>query len=105
MPPFGGNVANAARRYLIRQAAWEPLKAAGITLYGFRHGYALRAHQSYGLSPRIAAALMGNSPETHQLNYGAWTDKATIDAALQAGIRHRNLTQSANPSTTSPTQP
>lgn len=92
MPPFGGGVADAARRYLSRQAVWAPLAAAGITPYGFRHGYALRAHQSYGLSPRIAAALMGHSTETHQRVYGTWTDADTIDGALAAGIRYRQRT-------------
>jgi integrase len=93
LPPFGGGVADAARRYLVRQAAWKPLADAGATAYGFRHGYALRAHQSYGLSPRVAAALMGHSTETHQRHYGSWTDEATIDAALAAGLRFRDLTQ------------
>jgi integrase len=97
LPPFGGGVADAARRYLHRQPAWAPLAAAGATAYSFRHGYALRAHQSYGLSPRVTAALMGHSPETHQRHYSRWTDEATVDAALEQAIRYRNLTQSAEP--------
>lgn len=94
LPPFGGGVAEAARRYLMRHVVWQQLAAKGVTCYGFRHGYALRAHQSYGLSVRIAAALMGHSPETHQRCYGTWTDQKTIDSALEAAIRYRNLTQS-----------
>jgi len=92
MPPFGGGVADAARRYLIRQEAWTSLGLAGATIYGFRHGYALRAHITYGLSPRIAAALMGHSPETHQRHYGRWVDEATIDSAMEAALRYRKLT-------------
>jgi len=94
LPPFGGGVAEAARRYLMRHAVWQQLAATGVTCYGFRHGYALRAHQSYGLSVRVAAALMGHSPETHQRCYGTWTDQATIDSALEAAMRYRKLTQS-----------
>lgn len=91
LPPFGGGVADAARRYLVRQEVWRPLAHAGCTSYGFRHGYALRAHQSYGLSPRVAAALMGHSVETHQRVYGTWTDQETIDAAILRGRRCRQL--------------
>jgi integrase len=94
LPPFGGGVAEAARRYLMRHKTWQGLASTGVTCYGFRHGYALRAHQSYGLSVRVAAALMGHSPETHQRCYGRWTDQKTIDTALEAAIRYRNLTQS-----------
>jgi integrase len=96
MPPFGGGVADAARRYLARQDAWAPLAAAGITPYGFRHGYSLRAHQSYGLSPRITAALMGHSIETHQRVYGTWADSDTIDGAIAAGLRYRDIAQATD---------
>lgn len=93
MPPFGGGVADAARRYLIRQSSWQQLAEKGATVYGFRHGYALRAHQNYGLSPRVAAALMGHSVDTHQRAYGTWTDASTIDQALEAGLRYREATK------------
>jgi integrase len=93
LPPFGGGVADAARRYLSRQQAWMDLANSGATCYGFRHGYALRAHQAYGLSPRVAAALMGHSVETHTRHYGRWTDEATIDSALEAAMHYRKLTQ------------
>jgi integrase len=93
LPPFGGGVADAARRYLSRQQAWMDLATSGATCYGFRHGYALRAHQAYGLSPRVAAALMGHSVETHTRHYGRWTDEATIESALEAAMQYRKLTQ------------
>ena len=92
MPPFGGGVADAARRYLYRQSVWTPIKAKGCTAYGFRHGFALRAHQQYGLSVRVASALMGHSTETHQRHYGSWADADTVDAALEAGLRFRAMT-------------
>jgi integrase len=97
LPPFGGGVADAGRRYLMRQQAWAPLHAAGIKLYGFRHGYALRAHTAYGLAPRITAALMGHSVDTHQKVYSGWTDSDTIDQAFAAGLRHRNTTNPGGP--------
>ncbi|WP_193815604.1 hypothetical protein [Cyanobium sp. LEGE 06143] len=97
LPPFGGGVADAARRYLVRQEAWKPLAQRGCTPYGFRHGYALRAHQAYGLSPRVAAALMGHSVDTHQRVYGTWTDEGTIDAAIETGLKYRSLTDRDNP--------
>jgi len=93
MPPFGGGVAEAARRYLMRHKVWQDLAATGVTCYGFRHGYALRAHQTYAIQVRVAAALMGHSPETHHRCYGRWTDAETIKAALEAGERYCNLTQ------------
>ena len=92
-PPFGGGVADAARRYLDRQQGWSPMKALGVTSYGFRHGFALRAHQQYGLSVRVTSALMGHSTETHLRHYGAWVDQDTVDAAVEAGIRYRQLTR------------
>ena len=89
LPPFGGGVANAGRRYLRRQRGWKPLEAKGATMYSFRHGYALRAHQQYGLSARIAARGMGHTVQTHQDNYGTWADVDEIDKAYEAGKRYR----------------
>jgi integrase len=54
----------------------------------------LRAHTKYALQARITAALMGHSTETHQRHYGRWVDEATIDSAMEAALRYRNLTQS-----------
>ena len=52
-----------------------------LTVYSFRHGYALRCHET-GLIPRVSAALMAHSLQTHSLHYGCWTDAETIQAAL-----------------------
>ena len=94
LPPLGGPAgpADSMRKYLIRQEAWRELTAAApITPYSFRHGYALRAHQDYWISPRITAELMGHSVATHNEHYSQWTDGATIDAALQRGMSYRQL--------------
>ena len=68
---------------------------AGKTAYSFRHGFALRAHQQYGLSVRIAAALMGHSTDTHTRSYGTWTDEDEIDMALERGQRYKVITKEA----------
>ena len=82
-------VADAARTYLKRHKSWEALAKAGKTSYSFRHGYALRCHQQYGLSVRIAAALMGHSTDTHTRSYGTWTDEDEIDKALERGQKYK----------------
>ncbi|MGB5133833.1 MAG: hypothetical protein WBN89_01510 [Prochlorococcaceae cyanobacterium] len=87
------------RQYLDRNLTWVALRqksadrAERLTPYGLRHGYALRAHLRYHLQPRIAAALMGHSPNTHNKHYGRWTDEATVDEAVDQAI---NRIQAAN---------
>ncbi len=85
-------VADAARTYLKRQKSWDSLAKAGKTSYSFRHGFALRCHQQYGLSVRIASALLGHSTDTHIRSYGTWTDEDEIDKALARGQRYKELT-------------
>jgi integrase len=78
----------AFRQYLDRCPAWQQLlqEAPGLSPYALRHGYALRAHTTFRLSIRTAAALMGHDPITHQRHYGAWTDEATIEAELERAL-------------------
>ena len=62
--------------------------------YSLRHGYALRAHEVYGITPRRAAALMGHSLETHSSTYGAWTDREMVEGTLadvQAQVARRQM--------------
>jgi integrase len=79
------------RQYLDRRQVWKDLKreveetGGRLSAYSFRHGYALRAHEVYDLSPRITAACMRHSLQTHQRHYGAWTDQETIEASIQRG--------------------
>lgn len=107
LPPMGnsdGVSASALTIYLNRRAVWRQLReeaeAAGehLTTYSFRHGFALRAHQAAGLSPRTTAALMGHSLQTHSTTYGQWTDEQTLDLAVnQARQRLDDLqTQSSS---------
>ncbi|CAK6688206.1 hypothetical protein [Synechococcus sp. CBW1107] len=94
LPPLGSTDRSAAlsvRQYLDRRQVWQELKREAaetggrLSAYSFRHGYALRAHEMYNLSPRITAACMRHSLQTHHRHYGAWTDIETIDAAIIRG--------------------
>lgn len=85
----------ALGQFLARQPIWRALveetastpstDGAGQSLvpYSLRHGYALRAHEVFGHSPRVTAALMGHSLKTHSDTYGAWTDREVIETALE----------------------
>jgi integrase len=98
LPPLGssdGVTANALTIYLNRRPAWQQLKADAattgerLTAYSLRHGYALRAHEVYRLSPRVTAALMGHSLLTHTACYGQWTDQRTIEQAIAQSRQQR----------------
>jgi integrase len=91
LPPLGSTddgTASACDTYLRRRAVWRSLKeeaaAAGesLTVYSCRHGFALRAHEVAELSPRVAAALMGHSLQTHTNHYGRWCDADTLAGAM-----------------------
>ncbi|MEB3264970.1 MAG: hypothetical protein VKJ66_11420 [Synechococcus sp.] len=99
LPPLGtgdGQTAQAVAQYLRRRLVWRALQAEAeangehLTVYSLRHGYALRAHQHYELTPRITAALMGHSLQTHSNHYGQWTDDRTVAEAVALG-RNRAL--------------
>ena len=95
LPPLGDarGAAESVSQYLCRREAWRALVAAAaadgrrLAGYSFRHGFALRAHERFGLSPRVTAALMGHSLTTHSRHYGQWADGATVAAAVAAGYR------------------
>ncbi len=80
---------HAFRQYLDRCPAWQRLliESPGLTPYGLRHGYALRAHVTYGLPIRVAAALLGHDPITHQRHYGQWTDQVTLEAEVARAVK------------------
>ena len=95
LPPLGSSdsdVAQSVRQYLNRRQSWLNLKESiaaqggSLSAYSFRHGYSLRAHQAYGLTPRITAQLMRHSLQTHVRHYGHWTDSVTIDQAIEAAL-------------------
>ena len=90
LPPLGNTdraTASAIDTYLRRRGTWTSLRAEAtaseenLTVYSFRHGYALRCHE-LGVMLRVTAASMGHSLQTHSLHYGQWADSETIDAAF-----------------------
>ena len=96
LPPLGptdGDVAQSVRTYLSRRQVWQSLRAevsvqgGKLSAYSFRHGYALRAHELYDISPRVTAALMRHSLQTHHAHYGAWVDDEVVDASVQRGVQ------------------
>jgi integrase len=76
------------KRHLQKLPVWrelvEEVKAEGGALvpYSARHGFALRCHQHYELSVRVAAGLMRHTTQIHTSTYGAWCDEDTIEAAV-----------------------
>ncbi|QPN61995.1 hypothetical protein [Synechococcus sp. CBW1004] len=96
LPPLGlidGDAAQSVRTYLSRRPVWQSLKSevaaqgGKLSAYSFRHGYALRAHELYDLTPRVTAALMRHSLQTHHAHYGAWVDDEVVDTSVQRGIQ------------------
>ena len=74
-------------------AAGEELRqdyeAAGekLVLYSARHGYAHRAHLICELPPKVAAAAMGHSVETHLASYSKWCGDEVVDDAFERAAR------------------
>ena len=95
LPQMGESrgIAENVNQFLSRRTVWQELKTAALaegrrlTPYSFRHSYALRAHQLFGLSPRISASLMGHSLSTHTRFYGSWTDAQTVQRAVADGYK------------------
>ena len=65
-------------RYLLRREHWQHLRqqyetqGEQLVLYSCRHGYAHRAHVIYDLPPKVVAAAMGHSVQTHLVAYSRW---------------------------------
>ena len=75
--------------YMRRRRRWQELRqdyeAAGekLVLYSARHGYAHRAHLICELPPKVAAAAMGHSVETHLAAYSKWCGDDVVDDAFE----------------------
>lgn len=75
--------------YMRRRKRWRELRqsyeAAGekLVLYSARHGYAHRAHMICELPPKVAAAAMGHSVETHLAAYSKWCGDDVVDDAFE----------------------
>ena len=75
--------------YMRRRRRWQDLRqqyeAEGekLVLYSARHGYAHRAHLICELPPKVAAAAMGHSVETHLAAYSKWCGDDVVDDAFE----------------------
>ncbi len=75
--------------YMRRRRHWQDLRqqyeAEGekLVLYSARHGYAHRAHLICELPPKVAAAAMGHSVETHLAAYSKWCGDDVVDDAFE----------------------
>lgn len=89
LPPmragFGGNDFG---QYLRRRSLWEKLrqeyeaKGEKLVPYSCRHGYAHRAHVICDLPPKVVAAAMGHSVQTHLADYSRWCGDDVVDDAF-----------------------
>lgn len=90
LPPMRpGHGAEDLALYMRRRKRWQELRqmyeTAGekLVLYSARHGYAHRAHLICELPPKVAAAAMGHSLETHLAAYSKWCGDDVIDTAFK----------------------
>ena len=89
LPPmragFGGNDFG---QYLRRRSLWEKLrqeyeaKGEKLVPYSCRHGYAHRAHVICDLPPKVVAAAMGHSVQTHLAAYSRWCGDDVVEDAF-----------------------
>ena len=90
LPPMRpGHGAEDLGLYMRRRKRWQELRqmyeTAGekLVLYSARHGYAHRTHLICELPPKVAAAAMGHSLETHLAAYSKWCGDDVIDTAFK----------------------
>jgi hypothetical protein len=80
-------------QYMRRKKEWDALRRSyesdgeKLVLYSCRHGYAHRAHIICDLAPKVAAAAMGHSVETHLAAYSRWCSDATVDDAFEKAFQ------------------
>ena len=74
--------------YLMNRPLWKELrreyeaKAEKLVPYSCRHGYAHRAHVLCELPPKVVAAAMGHSVQTHLSAYSRWCGDDVVDEAF-----------------------
>lgn len=90
-PGLGGGYVG---HYLMNRPLWKELrreyeaKAEKLVPYSCRHGYAHRAHVLCDLPPKVVAAAMGHSVQTHLSAYSRWCgDDVVDDAFIKAAKR------------------
>lgn len=57
-------------------------KGEKLVPYSCRHGYAQRAHVICDLPPKVVAAAMGHSVQTHLAAYSRWCGDDVVDDAF-----------------------
>jgi len=89
LPPMrSGFCGNDIRQYLHRRPLWNQLrqeyeaKGEKLVPYSCRHGYAHRAHVICDLPPKVVAAAMGHSVQTHLAAYSRWCGDDVVDDAF-----------------------
>ena len=89
MPPMRpGHGAEDLGTYMRRRSLWQQLRrdyeeqGEKLVLYSCRHGYAHRAHVICELPPKVVAAAMGHSVETHLAAYSRWCGDDVVDDAF-----------------------
>ena len=89
LPPMrAGFGSDSFSRYLLRRDHWQHLRqqyeAQGekLVLYSCRHSYAHRAHVICDLPPKVVAAAMGHSVQTHLAAYSRWCGDDVVDDAF-----------------------
>jgi integrase len=94
LPPMRvGYAGNDIRQYLHRRPLWNKLrqdyeaKGEKLVPYSCRHGYAHRAHVICDLPPKLVAAAMGHSVQTHLAAYSRWCGDDVDDAFAKAEQR------------------
>ncbi|QPN56545.1 hypothetical protein I1E95_16065 [Synechococcus sp. CBW1107] len=94
MPPMRpGHGAEDLGTYMRRRILWQQLRreyeeqGEKLVLYSCRHGYAHRAHIICELPPKVVAAAMGHSVETHLAAYSRWCGDEVVDDAFAKAAR------------------
>jgi len=89
LPPMrSGHGAHDITQYLRRRPLWRDLrreyeqKGEKLVLYSCRHAYAHRAHVICDLPPKVVAAAMGHSVQTHLAAYSRWCGDDVVDDAF-----------------------
>ena len=89
LPPMQPGVAGGyVGHYLMNRPLWNKLrqeyeaKGEKLVPYSCRDGYAHRAHVICDLPPKVVAAAMGHSVQTHLAAYSRWCGDDVVDVAF-----------------------
>jgi hypothetical protein len=61
-----------------------------LVVYSTRHGFAWRGGQTYGITPRVLASLMGHTVQVHLRHYGQGAADQEVAAAVDAATARVN---------------